>query len=147
MKRNGFTLIEVLVVSTIIALLATIGIVSYTAFNKQARDGRRKADMEELRGALELYRSNNGVYPSPAGTYGLDFGSGSLTDASNNTYVSKIPQDPQSPHTYNYTLVNGDYTLSAELEGSSTCGVSGIDCETTGGTQSCNYCLGPYGQK
>lgn len=142
--NNGFTLIEVLVVSTIIALLATIGITSYTSFNHQARDARRKADIEQIRGALELYRSNNGAYPTPAGSYGLGFGSGALTDSSN-TYLSKLPADPQTAKTYYYTLSSGDYTLGAMLEGSSSCSASGTDCETTSGSQACNYCMGPYG--
>lgn len=140
-------MIEILVVVTIIVLLATIGIVSYTSFNKQARDSRRKGDLEQIRGALELYRSNNSAYPTPGGSYGLSFGSGAITDASNNTYMSKIPQDPQSPKTYYYTVASGDYTLGAMIEGSSTCGVAGTDCETTVGTQACNYCLGPFGEQ
>ena len=67
-KRSGFTIIEVLVAATIIAVLTTIGIVSFRSTNLRARDGKRKADMEQVRAALELYRSDtsvgNGYYPN-----------------------------------------------------------------------------------
>lgn len=146
MRKHGFTLIEMLIVITIIGVLVSLGVISYSSFNKQARDGRRKADIEQIRGALELYRSNVSAYPTPVGTYGLPFGTGALTDGTN-TYLSKIPNDPKSPQTYYYTVASGEYTIGALIEGASTCAVASLDCDTTAGTQACNYCAGPYGQK
>jgi len=147
LKRSGFTLIEVLIVATIISLLASVGITSYSSFNQSSRDARRKADLEQVRGALELYRSNNSAYPTPGGTYGLPFGTAGLSDATN-TYMSKIPQDPKSSYSYFYTVDSGDYTIGSLLEGTSTClASSGTDCQTTAGEQACNYCQGPYGPK
>jgi len=144
LHEKGFTLIEILVVTTIISLLAGTGLVSYSSFTKNSRDARRKADLEQIRAALEMYRSNMATYPIPAGGYGLPFGTGALTDGTN-TYLQKIPQDPKSPQTYYYGSTDG-YTLGAKLEGSSTSTSCG-DCETTAGSQPCNYCLGPYGQR
>lgn len=63
-KHAGFTMIELLVVATIIILLSAIGLVSFSQANKRARDGKRKADLEQARSALELYRSDNGFYPA-----------------------------------------------------------------------------------
>lgn len=148
-KKNAFTLIEILVVITIIALMASIALVSYTSLNRNSRDARRRGDLEQIRVALEQYRSNNNAYPAPAGTYGLPFGTGSLTDASSNIYMSKIPQDPKSPNTYYYTGSTSDYSLGTLQENPPvpTCAVGGLDCQTTGGTQLCNYCAGPYGAK
>ncbi|MCL4208570.1 hypothetical protein KJZ63_02975, partial [Patescibacteria group bacterium] len=54
----GFTMIELLVVTTIIIILTSIGLVSYTSANRSARNGKRKADMEMVRQALVLYRTD-----------------------------------------------------------------------------------------
>ena len=62
-KLNGFTLIEILVVATIISLLAAAASVAYSQLSKQSRDARRKTDLEQVRAALEMYRSNNDDYP------------------------------------------------------------------------------------
>ena len=63
-KKNAFTLIELIVSITIIAVLTIVGIVSYGPFNKKARDSRRKTDLEDIRMALELYRQGEGIYPA-----------------------------------------------------------------------------------
>lgn len=59
---KGFTLIELMVVVTIIAFLSVIGIVAFTNAQKQARDGRRRADIEAIATALESNRTA-GQYP------------------------------------------------------------------------------------
>jgi len=60
--KKSFTLIEILVVATIIALLATAATITYAQLTKQSRDARRKTDLEQIRAALEMYRSNNNQY-------------------------------------------------------------------------------------
>ena len=65
LPKNGFTLIELLVVITIIAFLAVIGIVSFTAVQAQARDGRRRADIDAIATAFESNRNQTlGTYPA-----------------------------------------------------------------------------------
>ena len=141
-KNNGFTLIEILVVVTIIGLLTLVAVVSYSAFLKQARDAKRKADLEQIRAALEMYRSNNDNYIS----------SSRNTNCSNavfnylttpTKYIESIPSDPKSGSSYYYrcNISKSNYTLGAYLEGGS--GNCLGTCKT--GVQ-CNYCVGPYGQ-
>lgn len=138
MKRTGFTLIEILVVITIISLLATVGAGSYTTLTKHSFDSRRKADLEQIRSALEMWKSNNGVYPSTV-PLGL-----TLTDGTN-TYLQKVPNDPKAPtRVYNIVVTSSNYTLGADIENeaaasSDQCG----DC----GERYCNYCVTPYGAK
>lgn len=133
MKKN-FTLIEILVVATVIALLSSIITFSYSQLTKESRNNRRKTDLEQLRAALEMYRSNNDVYPN------------NLSNLTSPTiYIQSIPTDPRSPtYNYNYTRIsNTDYVLGAYLEGVvSSCNTT-ISC----GRVNCNYCLGPYGRK
>ncbi len=66
-KSRGFTLVEMLVAATIAALLAAVGMVSYTTVNRNARNARRQSDLEQMRSALELYRTENGMYPAGGG--------------------------------------------------------------------------------
>lgn len=109
----GFTIIELLVVVAIIALLTTVGLVTFTQTNKRARDGKRKADLEQLRSALVLYRTDNGTYP----------GAISWSDMTPiQTYISATTiQDPlSSPHPqYTYSSSGGNtFTVCATLEAS-----------------------------
>ena len=130
--KKGFSLIEILVVVTIIGLLTVTAAVTYTAFLKQARDAKRKTDLGQISVALEMYRSNNDTYP----TTGLS----QLTAPT--IYIQSVPTDPKNPtYTYYYLGTASDYTLGSYLEGGGTTCVAG-QC---GGN--CNYCLGPYGQK
>lgn len=59
----GFTLIELLISVSIIAILISIAVVQYSSVNKRSRDGKRKADLEQIRTALEMYRADKGEYP------------------------------------------------------------------------------------
>lgn len=147
--KKGFTLVEILVVVTIISILASIAAVSYSRFIKQSRDARRKTDIEQIRAAIELYRNFNNVYPTSGASQGMAFGSGEISDSSATKYMSKIPDDPAynsadaSTSTYYYSSTGTfqDYTLCAYLEGVPV-SVSVPDC----GGENCNYCMGPYGQ-
>ena len=111
--KKGFTFIEILVVVTIIGLLAGVGAISYSQFTKSSRDARRKADVENLRAALEMYRSNHARSSYP--------------DDINNligSYIDIIPTDPKgSDYTYTPTPLCDEidpicstYTLSISLE-------------------------------
>lgn len=64
-KRNrGFTLIEVMVVITIVGLLASVVLAAMTTARAKARDTTRVQMVKEIQKALELYRNaNGGNYP------------------------------------------------------------------------------------
>src|SRR5258708_7173515 len=80
-SQRGFTLIELLVSISIIAILATIGVVAFTGAQKGARDAKRKADVADIKKALYLYRSAAGTFcVKGAGLCTTAF-SGSVSDA------------------------------------------------------------------
>ncbi|MBP8590878.1 prepilin-type N-terminal cleavage/methylation domain-containing protein [Candidatus Shapirobacteria bacterium] len=137
--KGGFTLIEVLVAATIIALLTSIGVVSYQAANRQARDAKRKADLEQIRAALQIYRGDCGSYPAS-----ISFG-GSLTGSctgSTVTYMQQVPQDPKSSTwNYSYSSSGTSYVLCAYLEGGSVSTNCTGSCSC--GADPCNYKLCP----
>lgn len=62
---KAFTLVELIIVITILAILATIGFMSYQSYTLDARDGKRKADLWELRTWLEVYQAKNAKLIDP----------------------------------------------------------------------------------
>lgn len=62
LRRQGFTLIELLIVVTIIAILAGAAVPYVQDYVEQARTGRAKADLDEIKRAIMLYEVQYGSY-------------------------------------------------------------------------------------
>jgi prepilin-type N-terminal cleavage/methylation domain-containing protein len=130
--KKGFTLIELLVTTTVILLLTSIAIVSYASASKRSRDNKRISDLETIRSALEIYRSDNGEYPA------------ALDDLKNNHYINEIPTDPK-PDSFSYYYSSSSpyttYTLCARVEST---GLAKDNCGSNScGSQTCNYRILP----
>ncbi len=82
-KRDGFTLLELLVVMAIIAILAGLGAKGYRLAKRTAKESRAKAEIEKIRTALEEYRVEYGAYPvqDSGGSFGGLAEIGDLTNA------------------------------------------------------------------
>lgn len=70
--HHGFTLIEMLVVIAIIAILAGISTVAYSAALHAAQNAQAKTDLIKIVNATTLYYTDNGQYPLPANLQGQD---------------------------------------------------------------------------
>jgi general secretion pathway protein G len=133
--KKGFTLLEVLVAIAIIIIITGFSLVSLESSRKGSRDTRRKADLEQLRSALEMYRADVGQYPSS-----IDFANGIINGT--DTYLAGPIADPLSTNHY-YYLRDGTnpnlYKLCSTLElGSQTgCDALGNDC----GAAVCRYMI------
>lgn len=117
--KKGFTLIELLVVATIIVVLSAIGIASFINAGKGARDAKRKADLETVRQALVLYRSNEGEYHEEDSTISNGNYDDLTEELVSEEYLSEpVPQDPKDTGDYRYRYrSDGDtFTLEVELE-------------------------------
>jgi general secretion pathway protein G len=62
--RSGFTLIEVMVVVVILGIMAAIIVPNIIGRTEDAKIVKVKQDIVALENALEMYRLDNGFYPS-----------------------------------------------------------------------------------
>jgi len=62
-RRSGFTIVEIAVVISIVAILTTLIVVVFNQTQLDARDDRRTADITALKRALVQYYNDNGEYP------------------------------------------------------------------------------------
>ena len=112
----GFTLIELLVVIATISGLAGLLVANFVGIRQRGRDAQRKSELRQIQSALELYRSDNGIYPLTAAfpTCPNQFvGTGPTPPV----YMQKIPCDPLQNTSYTYSSTDGrTYTIYACLE-------------------------------
>jgi general secretion pathway protein G len=91
MKRiRGFTLVELMVVLTVIALLLSVVVPDYVGRIRRAEEAVLKENLVVMRDALDKHYADAGKYP------------GSLQDLVSKRYLRTIPNDPftQSPTTW-----------------------------------------------
>jgi len=81
----GFTLMEIMLALTILAILSSLGIAGYRHSRRAASEAVLEANLSIMRHALEQYKADRGKYPA------------SLEDLSreaNKQYLRDIPIDP-----------------------------------------------------
>lgn len=91
-SKLGFTIIELLVVISVIGILAGLILARLGTAEKSGRDTRRKSDLNQYRIALENYAVKaNGTYLSLV----LGDASSTLCTTLGTSYISTCPQDPR----------------------------------------------------
>lgn len=125
--KKGFTIIELLVVSALIALLVSIVFTTITGARARSRDSRREIDIKEIQNAVNLYAVNNTAFPVCAPEIVIN----GTTDCLSAQLlavgaISKVPVDPLGkasgicgdPVGYVYCFVSDGltYTLRHHLE-------------------------------
>jgi len=142
MNTKAFTLIELLVVLTIIGIIMSISFVGLTSSRESARNSKRKADLQDIRSALELYKADCGEYPSslPIGNP-LTGDVTDCTDFQTVEYIHEVPTDPDPAKTYYYLrTTESAYTLCAALENEIGTSCTGGLCNSGPSTEiQCNY--------
>jgi general secretion pathway protein G len=79
---RGFTMIELLVVVSLIVILATMGLTQYRNSVVHAREATLKEDLFRLRDAIDQYYADKGKYPA------------TLDALASDGYLRKLPEDP-----------------------------------------------------
>lgn len=120
----GFSMIELLVVISVIGILSVVLFENFSGSTEVSRDAQRQADLRALQAAIELYKNENGRYPEGCNGPGAWSGQkGTDYECGNNSgqyivglapkYIKKLPTDPK---------LNGDnsgYIYVTNDEGSS----------------------------
>ncbi|MBI2011564.1 prepilin-type N-terminal cleavage/methylation domain-containing protein [Candidatus Daviesbacteria bacterium] len=95
MPKSGFTLIELIVTISIIAILSVIGVTIYSGVQKTARDSRRIQEVQSIIKAMESHYLSSGGTCESAGTST----SPTYCPLQNNWFasagVSGVPKDPK----------------------------------------------------
>lgn len=98
-QRKAFTLVELVVVITILITLSTIGFLTYTSQLLYSRNAVRISDMGNIKMALKSHKTKNGWYPIPGHTFdvtnsGTIIKQGYLDGDVFTQEITKKPTDP-----------------------------------------------------
>lgn len=116
-QQAGFTLIEVMVVVVILGILGAMIIPQLMSRPEQAKVIKAKQDIQILQSALDLYRLDNGFYPT------TDQGLEALVKKPETPpapanwktggYIRHLPHDPWG-HSYQYINTNNNLKIFSE---------------------------------
>lgn len=123
--KKGFTLLELLVVIAILGILSALITGNFLTSLKKGRDAQRKADLQQMKRANELYYADQGYYATHeddfyGGTNGDQFCAPPPGGCSEKIYMVKVPKDPLWNCEYDVDPVSGtdeqDFVIYAPLE-------------------------------
>lgn len=104
-KKNGFTLLEMLIVVSIILILSAVAMPRFTSASKQAKIAKIQADLHTISNAAALYEIDNGAYPTSVADL--------VGDGGKKAYLQGTPKQPDGAE---YTMeANG--VVSATFDG------------------------------
>ena len=106
---RGFTMIEILIVLTLVVVLASMAMVNYTNSVRRSEEAVLKEDLFRLRDAMDQYYADKNKWPSD------------LADLVSAGYIREVPTDPitKSKDTWQ--------TKTAEPDGNNPASSIGID--------------------
>uniref|UniRef100_A0A7V3JAS0 Prepilin-type N-terminal cleavage/methylation domain-containing protein n=1 Tax=candidate division CPR3 bacterium TaxID=2268181 RepID=A0A7V3JAS0_UNCC3 len=114
LSGKSFTIVELLVVISIISLLAGLITASVSKARAKGRDAKRKADISSIQTALEMYYEQNGKYPplsNPPSAYGNTVDA--LAQQLVPSFLPTMPHDPNVKRGNNNCGVDYYYFINA----------------------------------
>ena len=151
--NHGFTLVELLVVMSILGVLVTLIAGGFRSSQARGRDAERKSDLKNIANAMELFYSDYGMYPSASAgaivacpyisggtSSSCAWGVGSFTD-NRTVYFKTMPKDGSTGANYYYRIVdpptNQKFQIFAYLENTKDPDCINSNCIAPGVTYSC----------
>jgi prepilin-type N-terminal cleavage/methylation domain-containing protein len=131
--KSAFTIVELLVVVSIITILSAVTIFAYSGSQKDARDSARKGTATVISEALEKYYDKNGEYPSVVSLVNSSVSGQAAADklgvALDDLGMPRLPAGTTNPLTSTNPPTNDNITYIA------TSDVNNTSCQTspTGG--------------
>lgn len=117
-KQLGFTLIELIVVMTIVSLLLTLAAPRYFRSIDKSKETVLKANLFATRDALDKFHADRGKYPSQ------------LAELVEKRYLRTLPWDPITESADSWVLVppedgqeGGVYNITSGADGTGSDGV------------------------
>lgn len=116
MKRiqAAFTLVELLVVITLLTILWTIAFVMFDGHIAESRDAARQNDLNEIVNVLEIFQTENGFFPKPSNSVDITYSwsavawtQGSFGESAARlvrVFWSSVPKDPKFKNFYTYSV-------------------------------------------
>ena len=98
---SGFTLLELVMVMTIIVILAAVGVTSYQHIQIKARETILKEDLHTMRKMIDQYAADKEKLPQ------------SLDDLVSENYMREVPMDPITGQK-DWVVDMGDDTVSRD---------------------------------
>ena len=95
-SARGFTLLELLIVMSIIIILATVGLPQYQRMMQHARETVLRDDLHQLRKALDQYGADKGKLPQ------------SLSELADGGYMREVPVDPMTKSKDTWTTTQAE---------------------------------------
>ncbi|MDD2871873.1 MAG: prepilin-type N-terminal cleavage/methylation domain-containing protein, partial [Candidatus Gracilibacteria bacterium] len=127
MNKKAFTLVELIVVITILAILGTIAFMALQGYSTSARDSTRLSDLSSMKTSLELFELDAGKYPQASSGVNITYSGATVwnqgtfgeTVFANVDRLDKIPTDPltEKEYTYSTLLTGNEYELGGMMEG------------------------------
>lgn len=132
-NQKGFTLLEILVVISIIGILIVLGAAAFSVAQQKGRDARRRGDMKAMQNAFEQYYAASGSV----------YAAGNCTGMQGQFSSNSLPKDPKPSQDYTCTSTTSTYCACALLDetgsGNANTAGSGGTC-SYGGTNN-YYCV------
>ncbi len=126
LKKGAFTLVELIVVITILAILWTIAFLSFQWYSRDARDAVRISDIDNIVKSMNFYEIQRWQYPIPSNwiditySWAMVWNQGTVWDSviNNLSQLSKKPVDPLTQNEYTFSRLNTkkEFQVAAILE-------------------------------
>lgn len=132
-SQKAFTLLEILVVISIMGILIALGTAAFITAQKKGRDARRQSDVKAIQEGFEQFYAKNGSYPTDT------------ADAETETEIfpSGLPSDPKN-------VDDNIYTIGTDADGFCVCALlesgsgNSSDVPDAGTPTDCRFGTGNY---